>query len=480
MAHEGRHSAEKRVGTRLDGKWHLEAILGYGGSAAVYAATHRNGKRAAIKVLHRHCSEDEQLVARFVREGYLANKISHPGVVSILDDDVTDDGLVYLVMELLEGKSLDRCGRGLDPPLTIDEVIRVADGLLDALAVAHDLGLVHRDIKPANLFITTTGQLKILDFGIARLAEPSVEATQTGMMMGTPAFMPPEQARARWNEVDARSDIWSVGATLIALLLGRRPRVAETPNEELLMSMTQPLPSLTTLMPDAPAWLVKVIDKAVAFERADRWQSAREMQLALRAGAGMPASERFVARPPTPSMTIAMPDAPLRQPEPIVEETVAVPQPPIPPSSPLVTVVDPEPPQSLTTHRAVLQSQSPPPQTNAPRSSAGWIVAVVASFLLVAAVLGVVWSRSNIAFFSKRAAAAPSSPEPPSTQASPEVSATAEPPPEASASASSEPLPSASVATTASAREPHPTPKVAPRPVKPAGSDPSKYFDTRF
>ena len=277
MSSTVRQQAEARVGTLLDGKWTLETFLGYGGSAAVYGASHRNGKRGAVKVLHAHCAADPDLVSRFLREGYLANKIAHPGVVSVLDDDRAPDGTTYLVMELLEGRSFERHGRGAAPPLTVPEALQVADDLLDVLVAAHATGLVHRDIKPANIFLTSNGQLKVLDFGIARLSEGTHEgATQTGMLMGTPAFMPPEQARGRWQEVDARSDIWAVGVTLSALLTGRRPRTADTPAEELLAAMTHPMPSLRTIMPDAPPELIAIIDRAYAFERADRLAAGNE------------------------------------------------------------------------------------------------------------------------------------------------------------------------------------------------------------
>src|SRR5690242_644348 len=106
-------------------------FLGYGGSAAVYAATHRNCKRAAIKILHAHCAADPDLVARFVREGYLANKIQHPGIVSVLDDDRASDGSVYLVMDLLEGRSFEGHGRGIAAPLSVAEALQIADDLLD-------------------------------------------------------------------------------------------------------------------------------------------------------------------------------------------------------------------------------------------------------------------------------------------------------------------------------------------------------------
>src|SRR5262249_15834748 len=150
-----------------------------------------------IKMLHRELSTDVDARARFVREGYTANQVAHPGAVSVLDDDVAEDGSVFLVMELLEGQSVAalaasrpnrRLGRG--------ETLGIAEQLLDVLVAAHAKGIVHRDLKPDNLFLTKEGALKVLDFGIARVREaPGVaKMTKTGVTMGTPAFMPPEQA----------------------------------------------------------------------------------------------------------------------------------------------------------------------------------------------------------------------------------------------------------------------------------------------
>lgn len=280
-----RDRAQGRVGTVLKEKWQIEALLGVGGSASVYAATHRNGKRAAIKILHPELSLDDEIVGRFLREGYAANKLDHPGAVSVLDDDRTDDGAVYLVMELLDGVSLERFTRAKGERMPLHQVLSVADSLLDVLAAAHAKGVVHRDIKPANLFLTRDGRLKVLDFGIARLTQglgDDAVATQTGAAIGTPAFMPPEQARGRSNEVDARTDIWAVGATLFALLSGQRPRRAETVNEELLMAMTQPVPALASAAPSVPAEVCAIVDRACAFDKQHRWQDAREMQVALR------------------------------------------------------------------------------------------------------------------------------------------------------------------------------------------------------
>jgi serine/threonine-protein kinase len=270
------------VGTVLNEKWRLDALLGIGGMAAVYAASHRNGKRAALKILHTELISDDTLVARFLREGYLANKVDHPGVVSVLDDARAEDGSCYLVMELLDGYSLEKHTQG--SPMPLPDVLRITDELLDVLAAAHATGIVHRDIKPANLFLTREGKLKVLDFGIARLAEPLGDGqfTQTGAAIGTPSYMPPEQARGRWNEVDARTDLWAVGVTMLALLIGHRPRRAETIQEELLVAMTEPVAPAATLAPFLSPSLTALIDTALAFDRERRFRDARAMQLELR------------------------------------------------------------------------------------------------------------------------------------------------------------------------------------------------------
>ncbi|HQP33923.1 MAG TPA: protein kinase [Polyangiaceae bacterium] len=276
--------AQARVGAVLRDKWHLDALLGVGGMAAVYAATHRNGARGAIKILHAELSVDAGIRARFLREGYAANTVGHRGVVRVLDDDVLDDGSVFVVMELLEGESLEsrreRAGGRL-PPL---DVLSAADQLLDVLVAAHGKGVVHRDLKPENVFVTTGGELKVLDFGIAKLRQSTAGAsgTRTGAAMGTPAYMPPEQARGRWEEVDARSDLWAVGATMYTLLTGRLVHEAATINEQLLAAMTVHAPSVAQSGGFAPP-IVALVDRALAFDPAQRWQDASSMQEAVRA-----------------------------------------------------------------------------------------------------------------------------------------------------------------------------------------------------
>lgn len=273
-----------RLGQTLHGKWRLDSFIGRGGSADVYAATHRNGKRAAVKILHPQYAAEPELLKRFLREGYVANSLAHPGAVSVLDDDRCEDGSAYLVMELLEGTPLSDFSKK-KTPLAVGLVLRVADDVLDVLAAAHERGIVHRDIKPGNLFLTNEGRTKVLDFGIARLLEPDggEPMTLSGTSLGTPAYMAPEQARGRWELVDGRTDLWALGATLIALLTGRKPRKADTANEELLFAMTQPIPPFATFAPGAPPELCALVDRAVAYERDQRFANAREMQTYVRA-----------------------------------------------------------------------------------------------------------------------------------------------------------------------------------------------------
>jgi hypothetical protein len=278
--------ARGRIGVLLQDKWRLESLLGVGGMAAVYAATHRNGKRVAVKMLHEEFSHDEEVRTRFLQEGYAANIIQHEGAVSVLDDDLAPDGSAFLVMELLEGETVDQRWEKHGRRLPIEEALSIADQLLDVLGAAHAKNIVHRDVKPENLFITKAGVLKVLDFGIAKVferAEARRTSTQAGMVMGTPAFMAPEQARARWDEVDGRTDLWAVGATLFTTLSGRHVHEATSSQEQLILSATTPAPPLASVVAGVPNEVAAVIDRALAFDRSRRWPNAAAMQAAVRA-----------------------------------------------------------------------------------------------------------------------------------------------------------------------------------------------------
>ena len=294
--HDQLRRAKERVGEVLRERWHLDALLGVGGMAAVYAATHRNGKRVALKMLHPELSSLDHMKQRFLDEGYAANRVGHLGAVSVLDDGVAEDGAVFLVMDLLEGETLDERLRRVDT-LEPMEAVRIADAVLDVLVAAHRQGVVHRDVKPDNIFMTSDGSIKLFDFGIARVSEPVRQyTTRLGETMGTPAFMPPEQARGRWNEIDGRTDLWAVGATMFFALCGRPVHEAETINEQLLSAMTREAPSIGDIVPDLPAPLVAVIHRALAFEKTDRWADASAMQTALQAVRATMEASPHVAR----------------------------------------------------------------------------------------------------------------------------------------------------------------------------------------
>jgi eukaryotic-like serine/threonine-protein kinase len=280
--------ARARVGQLLRGKWRLDRLIGVGGMASVYAATHRNGMRGAVKMLHPELAAGGEARERFLREGYVANAVDHDGVVKVLDDDLTDEGTVFLVMELLIGASVDALATRSGGRLAVEEAVAVGDQLLDVLAAAHDKGIWHRDLKPENLFLTRAGRLKVLDFGIAKMKQASFEgnATTTGSVIGSPAFMAPEQALGRWKLVDARSDLFAVGASLFNLLTGRRIHGGETITEVLVAAATQPVAPVQSVDPSLPAALCAVLDRALAFDRDGRFADARTMHAAMRSAAG--------------------------------------------------------------------------------------------------------------------------------------------------------------------------------------------------
>ncbi len=252
--------------------------------AAVYAATHRNGTRAAIKILHAELGVHAHIRSRFFREGRVANTVGHDGAVKVLDEDEDERGSIYLVMELLDGESLDARASRAGGKLPIDEVLAAADQLLDVLIAAHAKGVIQRDLKPENVFLTRDGRVMVLDFGIARLRELSTQshATRDGTAMGTPAYMAPEQARGLWDEVDARADLWAVGATMFALMTGHPVHDGRTPNEVLVAAVTQKAAPLVTVRLDVPAPVAALVDRALAFQKPEHWPDAKSMQDALR------------------------------------------------------------------------------------------------------------------------------------------------------------------------------------------------------
>jgi eukaryotic-like serine/threonine-protein kinase len=276
--------ARARLGTWVNGKYRLDRILGIGGMATVFAATHRNQAELAVKMLHPELATREDVRKRFLREGYVANSVKHPGAVLVVDDDTSEDLGAFLVMEMLHGVAVEQLWETRGPRLPLAVVTWIGHELLDVLAAAHDKSIVHRDIKPANLFVTKDGSLKVLDFGIAQLKNMALSkgmATQNGMLLGTPAFMAPEQAMAKTDDIDAKTDLWSVGATMYTLLTGRLVHDAENAPQLLIVAATQHARPIAQVAPDVPPPIAAIIDRALAYDKAARWPSAQQMRDAL-------------------------------------------------------------------------------------------------------------------------------------------------------------------------------------------------------
>lgn len=272
--------ARKRVGQTLAGKWRVDQVLDIGGVAAVFAATDAKGKRVAIKLLHPDLAADKEIRARFLREGYAANQVDHRGAVRITGDGETDDGLVFLVMELLLGESLDKLiSRMPGERVPFIETLAIAHQTLDVLDTFHARGVIHRDLKPANLFITTPGVVKVLDFGFAQLR--SRRTTARGMVLGTIAYMAPEQVSGNPADVDERTDLFEMGAVMFQMLTGRLFVEGNTMLERVTNVGKVPPPKVQSFAPDVPDAIAHTVDRALAFEKKNRWESAGEMRDAV-------------------------------------------------------------------------------------------------------------------------------------------------------------------------------------------------------
>lgn len=270
------------VGRVLNDRWTIVREIGAGGTASVYEAVDRSGQRVAIKVLHPELVGNRLARKRFESESYAASRVRHPNAVVVIADGIETDGLVFLVMELLDGHSMTAPLReGRDLPVVV--VAMIASSVLDALAAAHARGVVHRDVKPGNIFVTRDGQVKLLDFGVARVGERLGVSviTQAGSAVGTPEFMAPEQAAGRVDEIDALTDIWAVGATMYQLITKRLVHEGASGRSAVMVAATRAAPPLRSIAPNVPEALARVVDRALSFQRSARFPNARAMRKAL-------------------------------------------------------------------------------------------------------------------------------------------------------------------------------------------------------
>ncbi|HUJ63360.1 MAG TPA: serine/threonine-protein kinase [Kofleriaceae bacterium] len=310
------------IDTTIAGRYHVDKKLGEGGMGSVYLATHNIlEKQVALKVLHGEFARKQDLVERFMQEAKAASRIRHENVIDISDFGATPEGIVFFAMELLTGHDLhDEIARARlsGHLLPWSRTKRIFLQVCSALSAAHARGIVHRDLKPENVylveFLGDPDFVKLLDFGIAKLTEVDGEGgrklTKTGMLFGTPEYMSPEQARG--EPVDHRVDIYAMGCILFQLVTGRVPFEADNFMGVLSLHLTEAPPVIAPETFDhigAPRALAGVIDRALAKDRAERWQTIDELAAAVREVSGdPPAAERSgrtrAASVPAPSATV--------------------------------------------------------------------------------------------------------------------------------------------------------------------------------
>ncbi|MDB4942925.1 MAG: Serine/threonine protein kinase PrkC, regulator of stationary phase [Labilithrix sp.] len=294
------------IGRLVAGKYQIDKFLGGGAMGAVYRARQASlDKNVAVKVMHGTMAADPQFVGRFHREARAASRLDHPNSMRVLDFGEEPDGLLYIVMEYVVGRDLYGVIHE-DWPISNEDIGDVLMQALAALAVAHEMGVIHRDLKPENLMILRGKNdeerdaylVKVCDFGIAKITDRDEDApsdgsragqklTTQGLVVGTPEYMSPEQARG--EKLDARSDLYSMGIILYQLLTGRTPFTGDTALSVILKHITEPAPPPSTHYPAVHEGLAAVAMKALEKDRNDRWQTARAMRNAVREALGGPA-----------------------------------------------------------------------------------------------------------------------------------------------------------------------------------------------
>jgi serine/threonine protein kinase len=265
-------------------------LIGEGGMGEVYLATDTIlGRRVALKLLPEFVSKDPERLRRFTQEARAASRLSHPNVCVVHEIGETEDGRPFIAMEYVEGMTLRQ--RMRNQAMKLGDVLDVAIQVAEGLIAAHEAGIVHRDIKPENIIIRPEGYVKILDFGLAKLTERHKSATTTtmptllfhstpGVVIGTAAYMSPEQARG--VAVDERTDIWGLGVVLYEMASGRAPFTGETPTDVVVAIVERDQPPISQHVEGAPAELERIVKKALRKDRNERYQIVKEMAIDLR------------------------------------------------------------------------------------------------------------------------------------------------------------------------------------------------------
>jgi eukaryotic-like serine/threonine-protein kinase len=410
--------ADEWTGQDIDGRYVVESVLGRGGMGIVLRAHHRfTGAAVAVKMLHGELSGDARMQERFLTECRAAAAIGHPAIAQVLDAGKTPDGELYLVMELLEGRSLRAAMTGVAPGPATDAMTgdgprrdrrlppeaarRIGLALLDALGAAHARGFVHRDLKPENVFLAgPAGTVKLLDFGVAKSLTGTSSYTAAGIVLGTVSYMAPEQL-ADASTVDGRADLWAVGVMLYELLAGALPYRASNLGEMMsALTLSEPVP-IGVHLPGADPSVHAFFARALARDRAQRFATAYDMAQALAAAAietAVPPPQTMGGMPTTASGETDPQRAARRFPAPADVQPPAQPLGPRPAPIPMV--------------RPLAPSISPAPRRAAPGRSAPdperrWLALSIAAVAVVAIAAGVIAIATSGHGRSAAAAVAP-------------------------------------------------------------------------
>ena len=328
------------LGQTLAGKYKIEKLIKTGGMGSVYRGRHvLMDKTVAVKVLRPSLAGDDAVVARFSREAKAASKISHPHAVSVTDFGEAENGVVFLVMEYLDGRTLKEA-IVKEGPLSLGRAVEIVRQVAGALDAAHGQGVIHRDLKSENIMLVSHNGdewAKVLDFGIAKILQPvgsaaDAEITQANLVVGTPQYMSPEQC-SQSGALDARSDVYSLGIIVHEMLTGKLPFTGESATVVMMKQVQDSPPSVLTSRPQLPGAVDQVIKRALAKQPIDRFQSAGE----LSAGLADAASEEAAEAPVTAGVGATKANTPISVPgvaDDVDEETVVRPRTPVtaPPS----------------------------------------------------------------------------------------------------------------------------------------------------
>jgi serine/threonine-protein kinase len=419
------------IGRELDGRYTILEKLGQGGMGAVYRGSqHSVGRDCAIKVISAHLVSDAEVIKRFLREAKLASRLSHPNAVSVLDFGQTDDGVFYLAMELVTGRTLDQVYKA-EGKFRPERVARIGAQVCDALEGAHALQIVHRDLKPSNIMLLDRGRdlLKVLDFGLAKSLAPdqtSTTMTDAGALLGTPAFMPPELANGR--PCDGRADLYSLGCVLYLLGSGRLPFLSTSAHE--LVSMHGSTEKAPPMM-GVPNSLAMVVDRLLEKDPDARYQSAAEAREALEAAvdnwrytpaAGVPVARSRDTDPSVGPFPKTSAD--------LVNDDTLPPSPSPPPSQ--RRALTPTQMDAIASSATLAVAPSSASHIETKRSRTRWYVAAAAVIALGGGVLALTHHTDDAPPKPPAIAPAPAAvvtPAPPSTPPPPPVVTPVEPPP---------------------------------------------------